>query len=225
MFVKSSGKLIIVMMGIVLSGSVGFGAVLSVDGVVTPADYSTSVVDLDDVGTEDFVSSGSDIDTLYWGVVPGPTFGTNPFDAWYTIGMTVTVPPINTTGDGTGPLSSTSVTLSISQGGTEQYTLSAVMLSGSVSEFYMWDSSTPPPTLIALDATTLDHAVDTGLEIAIHASKFTNLNPTLPFSFDLLFEGGGTNEDDRIVGQIPEPATMSMLIVGSLAFIRRRWRK
>jgi len=213
-------------MGILLSGSVGFGAILNIDGSVDPADYDIAVPDVD-LGTEDFVLSGSDIDTVYWGLVPDVTYHpiTAPLDAWYTFGMTVTVPPINTSGDLTGPPAPTSVRLTLSQGGVEKHSLNAFMFFGNIlGQPLLWDSTTGPPTAIALDASTLKYAVGTGLEIAIRADKF-NLAPNSPFDFDLHFEGGGTNEDDRIQGRIPEPATMSIILVGGLFVLARRRRR
>jgi hypothetical protein len=218
-------------MGIFLSGSVGFGATLSVDGTVTAGDYDIAVTDVD-IGGEQFALSASDIDTLHWGLVPDVTYHpvTNPLAAWYTIGMTVKgpvgSPQINTTGDGTGSFAPTKVHLSLSQGGTERNSLDAFMFFGGfLVPPLMWDTSAATPAAITLDATNLKYAVGTGLEIAIRADKF-NLDPAQPFSFDLHFEGGGENEDDRIQDRIPEPATMSMLLVGGLIpLVRRRRRK
>ena len=214
--VKCSGKLLVTVMGIILSGSVGFGATVTVDGVINAGEYDVSITDFDPVDM-DFKDSASDIEALHFGVT----------GAWLNLGMTVrgplVSPKINTTGDGTGAFAPTSVSLSLSQGGAEKHSIHALMFFGSVLNVSMWDSTTPIPTVIDISALQLK-AVDTGLEIAIHASAFTNLNPLSPFQFDLLFDGGGTNEDDRIQGTVPEPATMSMILIGGLFTLVRRRR-
>ena len=203
-------------MGIILSGSVGFGATVTVDGVINPGEYDISITDFDPAGL-DFEDSGSDIEAFHFGVT----------GVWFNLGMTVrgplASPKINTTGDGTGAFSPTSVSFSLSQGGAEKHSLHALMFFGSVLNVSMWDSTTPTPTVIDISALQLK-AVDTGLEIAIHGGAFTNLNPALPFQFDLLFDGGGQNADDRIQGTIPEPATMSMILIGGLFTLVRRRR-
>ena len=57
-FVKRSGKLLVTVMGIILSGSVGFGATLDVDGDVNPSHYDVAMVDVDG-GGEDFAECDS----------------------------------------------------------------------------------------------------------------------------------------------------------------------
>ena len=215
--VKCSGKLLVTVMGIILSGSVGFGAVLDVDGLVDPADYDISITDVD-IGGEDFEGTGSDIKALHWGMALDVT------GLWTTIGMTVTTPPINTTGDGPSTFPrTTTVYLSIIQSGVEQYAFEARMRDGAVTSFSMWD--VPLGTEVPLTTPTdLRHRVDTGLELAIKASKFTNLNPASPFDFDLVFEGGGRNEDDYMQGTIPEPSTISIIVIGGLFTLVRRRR-
>jgi|GEM_PF-4509008 len=203
---------------------------LNIDGVVNPADYDITVPDAIDTG-KIFLGTNCDIDTLYWGLVPGPGYNpvTNPLDAWYTLGMTVVAPPINTTGDGSagpGAFAPTTVHLSLRQGGTEKNSLDVFMFFGNIlGQPLMWDTTGATPTAITLDASNLKYALGTGLEIAIKADKF-NLNPASPFDFDLHFEAGGENEDDRIQGRIPEPATISMIVIGGLVvLVRRRRRK
>jgi len=186
-----------------------------VDGIVIPAQYDIIKTDID-VGGEDFAGTSSDIDSLYWGVAAD----------WYTVGMTVIAPPINTLGDGTSPFPApTTVRLGISQGGNDLYSINALMFNGQVLSVLMWDLTPVNPAPITLDASTLKYEVNTGLELAVKASKFSNLSPLSPFDFDLHFEGGGENEDDRVQGTIPEPTTMSMLLIGGLAALSRRRRK
>jgi hypothetical protein len=202
-------------MGIVLSSSIGFGATMNVNGTVVPADYDYVFVDMDPVGPPlDFSGTASDIEALYWG----------QDGAWVTFGMTTIGAPINTTGDESSPFThSTTVYLRLIQGGVEQYWLEVSMRSAAVESVRMWD--TPNGVVVPLTAPTdLRHEVGDDLEIAIHAIKFANLTPA-PFAFDLVFEGGGPNQDDGIQGVIPEPATMSMLLVGGLLAVARRRRK
>lgn len=228
-FVKRSVKLLTIVMVTTLVCSVGLGATMDVnsdiDGTVNPADYDIVINDVD-AGGEVFANTGSDIDALYWGVAPGATYPGNQADLWYAVGMTVEAPPINTLGDGTSLIPSpTTVNLGISQGGSNLYTINVLMFGGNVLNVLMLDLAAPGSPMITLDPTTLKHSIDSGLEIAIHASKFTNLSPDSPFDFDLHFEGGGENDDDRIQGRIPEPATMSILLIGGLAVARRRRRR
>ena len=222
--VKCSGKLLVTAMCVVLSCSVGFGATVTVDGDITAADnYDLPFTDNVDVG-EPFLGTDLDIEALHWGVVPGPTYHpvNNPLDAWYHIGMTVKAPPISTS-DGGIP---TAVSLILSQGGVEKHLLYATMYYGGfLGQPVMTDLTTPTPTPIALDASNLKYAVNTGLEIAIKADKF-NLDPASPFDFKLNFGAVGTNRDDEMQGRVPEPATMSMILVGGLfTLVRRRRRK
>jgi len=199
-------------MGIMLSGSVGFGATVTVDGDVEAADnYELSFTDNVDIG-EPFLGTDLDIDTVHWGVTGD----------WYNIGMTVKAPPISTS-DGGIP---TAVSLILSQGGVEKHLLYATMYYGGfLGQPIMTDLTTPTPTPIALDASTLKYAVKTGLEIAIKANKF-NLDPASPFDFTLNFGAVGTDRDDDMQGRIPEPATMSMILVGGVfTLVRRRRRK
>jgi len=220
--VKCSGKLLVTVLGIALFSSVGFGAVLDVDGNVNTAHYDITFTDTDIPG-EPFAGTGLDIDTVSWGVAPGAS----PADSWYTLGMTVVAPPINTTGDGSlGPLSRTSAVLTLSQGGSDKYLIQATMLAGTVLDVLMVDISGPTPAIVPLTAPTdLQYKVDNGLELAIKASKFANLSPVSPFDFNLLFEGGGIIRDDIITGRVPEPATMSMLAVGGLIGLARRRKR
>ena len=213
--VKCSEKLLVTVIGVILSGSVGFGAVLNVDGLINPADYEESVIDVD-AGGVDFALTGLDIDTVYWGVAGDVT------GVWYTLGMTVTVPPINTTGDVTAPYPTpTNVHLSLEQGGVEKYWFEATMFSGNVINFIAWDSIATAP--ITLDPANIKYAVDTGLEVAIKVNQLPNLAPA-PFQFGLVFEGGGEHGDDRVDGTIPEPSTISMIVVGGLLTVVRRRR-
>ena len=221
--VKCSRRLLVTVMGMFLSCSVGFGAILDVDGTVTPADYDEHFIDVD-IGGEDFAGTGCDIEAVHWGLAGDVT------GIWYTLGMSVIAPPINTTGDGTSSFTrSTTVYLSLIQGGVEQYSFEVRMRAGAVTGVNMWD--VPAGTEVPLNAdplnppTDLKYAVADGLEIAVKNTKFTNLSPSSPFSFDLLFEGGGRNEDDEIRGTVPEPATMSMLVIGGLFMLVRRRRK
>ncbi len=218
---KCSGKLFVTVMGIALLSSVGFGAVLDVNGIVDPAHYEFSYTDSDIPG-EPFAGTGLDIDTVHWGAVPSPLA-----PEWFTLGMTVANSQINTTGDGTmGPFSRTSVVVNLSQGGSDKYMIQATLLAGTVQSVLMLDVSGPAPTVVPLsEPTDLRYAVDTGFEIAIKASKFANLSPASPFDFALLFDGGGTDRDDIIKGRVPEPATMSMLMIGGFAALARRRRK
>jgi hypothetical protein len=217
--------MLVAVLGIALFSSVGLGAILDVDGNINPAHYDTVVVDIGDPAGADFAGSGSDIEAVYWGLATGPDILTDPTDVWYTLGMTVAAPPINTTGDGTSPFPApTSVRLGLSQGGTNLYMIDATMYFGNVINVIMLDLSTPTPTPITLDPTTLKYKVDSGLEMAIRANQFLNLSPAT-FDFDLLFEGGGEDRDDRIAGSIPEPATMSMLMIGGLVALARRRKR
>jgi len=206
-------------MGIFLSSSVGLGTPLDeVNGVIDGGDsYVWPVTDVAEPGKV-FFNSGLDIDALYWGaIVDG--------GIWYTIGMTVTAPPINTTGDGMGipPIPTmTTVKLSLSQLGVDQYLLQASMFADTVVGVYVIDRVTN--TLVTVNPADIKYKVDTGLEIAIKQSYFSNLAPLTPFDFRLDFDGGGTNEDDSLQGRVPEPATMSMLVIGGLVTLVRRRR-
>lgn len=205
-------------MGIFLSSSIGFGATMNVDGTVDAGEYDIVSTD-SDVGTEQFIpGGGSDIDTVSWGYDPATGF--------YHIAMKVKG-PINTTGDGTSVFPSpTTVSLGLSQGGTPKFSLSAMMFDEKVINFRMWDVSGATPADVPLTKDlNLKYAVGPmALEIAIHGDKFAGLIAN-PFDFDLHFEGGGENEDDRIQGEVPEPTTMSMLLIGGLCAMKRRRRK
>jgi len=217
---------------VALSSTVGFGAMLNVDGIVNPADYDEIVSDLNDIGTEHYVLTGSDIKDLHWGWAWDPGHPGDPDEAWYTLGMRVEVPPINTTGDETLPFPTvTTFQLGIVQGGIQRYSFNAMMFYSSVVNVTMleYDALGQNPVPVALDATTLKHAVDitanpnAGLEIAVKANKFTNLTIN-PFDVVGLFEGGGENEDDIIMGRVPEPTTVSMVVLGGLLVLVRRRR-
>jgi len=232
--VKHSGKLLVTVMGIILSSSVAVGTPVVVDGVISALEeYDEFVTDTNDIGSEDFVDSASDIDTLHWAAVKGPGFiGGDLTDVWATFGMTVRgplgSPKINTTGDGTyTSVRTTTVNLNLmDSGGTEQYAFEARMRNGVVSDFTMWDGAgNEIPLNIPGGDLNLKYAVDTGLEIAIKVNMLPNLSPASPFDFDLLFEGGGRNDDDDMQGTIPEPATMSILLIGGLVALVRRRRK
>lgn len=212
--------MLVAVLGIALSSSVGFGAVLDVDGNITAAHYDFSYTDSDIAG-EPFAGTGLDIDTVHFGAVPSPLA-----PEWFTLGMTVANSSINTTGDGTmGPFSRTSIVVNLSQGQTT-FMIQATLLAGTVQDVLMLDTSGPAPTFVPLsEPTDIRYAVDTGFEIAIKTSKFTNFSPASPFDFVLLFEGGGTDRDDIISGRVPEPATMSILMIGGLVLARRRKRK
>ena len=227
--VKSSGKLLVTVLAVALSGSIGFGAALNVDGTIDAADdYDFVTVDDDGPTPQDYTGSSSDIAAVHWGQAPGASFPTDPDDVWYTIGMSTVTAPLNTLGDGTNFFpSETNVQLGIKDmGGTPLYAMSVTMYNGSVKDdsFTMWNLSTPTPTLVTLDSSTLKHAVGNSLEIAVHRSAFTNLLPA-PFEFSLFFEGGGVNADDIITGVVPEPATMSILAIGGLFLARRRRKR
>lgn len=202
-------------MGIVLSGSIGFGAVMNVDGVVDPADYDMEFTDVDP-GIMEFTGSASDIKALHWGIAADIS------GVWYTIGLTTVDTPINTTGDGTGPFSPTKVHLSLEQNGVEKYWFEAHMFFGNVIGFIAWDSNAAAP--ITLDPADIKYKVDSGLEVAIKTNQLPNLAPT-PFKFDLVFEGGGQNQDDHIADTIPEPSTMAMIAIGGLVAVARRRRR
>ncbi|MCP4378266.1 MAG: PEP-CTERM sorting domain-containing protein [bacterium] len=227
--VKCSGKILVAVLGVFLSGSVCFGAYLNVDGTINAADAYDKVVNDNDPVPSDFTGSGSDIKALHFGVALGPTHATDPTDVWYTFGMTVVgpspTPQINTTGDGTGASAPTSARFSIKQGGSDKYMIHVTMFYGNVLNVTMWNTSTATPTQVPLNSQNLKYKINAGLELAIQRKVFTNLAKASPFDFKLLFEGGGQNKDDVLDGQIPEPATMSMLLVGSIVFIRRRRRK
>jgi len=232
--VKRSEQIFVLVLVIALSGSAGFGAMLSnIDGLVNPDEYYAIVPDHDDLGTEAFVLTGSDIKDLYWGLVPDPMYPTDPDEAWYTLGMTVTAPPINTSGDGTLPFPTvTTFQLGIVQGGIQRYSFNVMMFYGNVVNLTMleYDAAGLNPAPVVLDANTLQHAVDIsgnpigGLEIAIKSNKFTNLAES-PFDVAGLFEGGGMDEDDVIAGRVPEPSTVSMIVLGGLLMLARRRRR
>jgi hypothetical protein len=226
--VKCSGRILVAVLGVLLSGSVGFGAYLNVDGTIDAADAYDKVVNDVDPAATDFTGSGSDIKALHFGVAKEPANSTDPADVWYTFGMTVVgpspTPRINTTGDGTGASAPTSVRMGISQGSVK-YMVHTTMFYGSVLNVTMWDTSGPTPTQVPLNSQNLKYKVNAGLELAIKRNVFTNLAKASLFDINLLFEGGGQNKDDDLEGQVPEPATMSMLLVGGIAFIRRRRRK
>lgn len=214
---KCSRKLLAVVLGIALSGSIGFGAPLDeVNGIINGADnYLLTVTDAPDVG-EPFEGTGLDIHALHWGAI-------DDGGLWYTIGMTVTGPPINTIGDGSGTPPSptmTNVQLNLRDGGVDKYLLQATMFGNTVLGVYMIDRVTSNP--VAIDPADIKYKVDTGLEIAIKQSYFANLSPAGPFDFKLDFGGGGTDADDNL---IPEPATMSILMIGGLCTLARRRRK
>jgi len=213
--------MLVAVLGIALSSSVGLGAVLDIDGNVDPAHYDFAYTDVDIVG-EPFDGTGLDIDTVHFGAVPSVLA-----PEWFTVGMTVANSSINTTGDGTmGPFSRTSVVINLSQGGQDKYMIQATLLAGTVQDVLMLDTSGPAPALVPLiEPTDLRYAVDTGFEIAIKATKFANLSPASPFDFVLLFEGGGTDRDDIIKGKVPEPATMSILMIGGLIGLARRRKR
>ncbi|NQU37610.1 MAG: PEP-CTERM sorting domain-containing protein [Actinobacteria bacterium] len=212
--------MLVAVLGIALSSSVGFGAILDVDGNITPADYDFSYTDSDIAG-EPFAGTGLDIDTVHFGAVPSPLA-----PEWFTLGMTVANSSINTTGDGTmGPFSRTSIVVNLSQGQTT-FMIQATLLAGTVQDVLMLDTSGPAPAFVPLsEPTDLRYAVGTGFEIAIKTSKFTNFSPASPFDFAILFEGGGTDRDDIISGKVPEPATMTFLALGGLAVLRKRRKK
>ncbi len=210
--VKYPGKLFVVVLGIMLSGSVGFGAMMNVNGEIDPVDeYDVSVMD---TAGESF-ATGLDIGAFYWG----------EDGDWYTIGMTVTDPPINTTGDGTyTSIRTTTVFLSLLQGvGGEKHAFEVRMRDGKVADFTMWDAVGDEINLTK--DINLKYAIGNGLEFAVKKSAFENFDPASPFNFDLLFEGGGRNDDDDMQGTIPEPSTISLIVVGGLFTIVRRRRK
>jgi hypothetical protein len=230
--VKSSGKLLVTVLAVALSSSIGFGAALNVDGTIDAVgaadNYDWVSIDDDGPTPQDYTGSSSDIAAVHWGQAPGATFPTDPTDVWYTMGMSTVTAPLNTLGDGTNFFpTQTNVQLGIRQGGVALYAMSITMFNGSVKDgsVTMWDLSTnPTPTPVTLDSSTLKYAVGNSLEIAVHRSAFANLLPA-QFDFSLMFEGGGTNADDSITDVVPEPATMSLLAVGGLFLARRRRKR
>jgi len=230
---KCSSSILAFALVIALSNTIGFGAILNVDGIINGlAEYDEVVDDIADIGT-DYYLTGSDIKDLHWGWAWDPQHPQNPAESWYTLGMRVEVPPINTTGDGTLPFPTvTTFQLGIVQGGIQRYSFNAMMFFGNVVNVSMleYDINGLNPVPVALDANSLQHAVhisgdpDGGLELAVKASKFTNLTVD-PFDVTGLFEGGGEDEDDIIMGRVPEPTTVSMIVLGGMAVLARRRRK
>jgi hypothetical protein len=220
--VKHSKKMLVVVLGIALSSSIGFGTVADIDDIITPVDQQ-EFTDPGDTG-KDYYNSGSDINKMYWGWAPGANYSSsNLTDEWYTFKMT-TVQPINTTGEIPIPGFNveTTVSLHLSQG-NPLYSLEASMRDGAVTGVNMWDIPEAKP--VPLNAPTdLRYKVDTGLEISIHGTRFSHLSKA-PFDYYLLFEGGGRHQDDEIQGTVPEPATMSMLMIGGLVTLARRRKR
>lgn len=213
------------------------------DGDVNPGEYGVAVPDTyvfgapDETGM-DYFNSGLDIDSahfdsdaskLYFGVSTKDTFMPDGSPASYT-GQTAvnmafyeTMPDL-TASPAASPLWYANLVLSAT--GVEQAVLvqypagepkvTIDLLSGlkKVGAVYSFDTSIPSKFVSKFNQ---------GLEISLDMSLLV-VDPTTAPYFSMQLDDLGGWEDDQMIGQIPEPATLGLLAVGAVLILRRRRR-
>ena len=192
-------------LGVLLSCSVGSGAMLDVNGEIDPSSGYGMVV-MDTAG-ESFVAN-VDIEASHRDEDGGR----------YTVGTIVADLPISAIGvlspeapseklterphwesfsflsSNDDPLELTRERFlrqpsSLTRDGDEVYSFEVTMYDGEVDGFVMRDTAEGAKVALALLA-DLKYAADTGPDSAIKTNRFTNLTPASPFDLALLFAGG-----------------------------------
>lgn len=189
-----------------------------IDGKIQAGDGYTLVKT--DTPGETGYAPGLDIDKLQFA-----------FDANYMyLGLTVTQPPLSL--NGSGPNYSvdqaTVFVFNMYNGDGSLYRKLRVYMTAPddiTAALYTSNKGSAVPIWTASNLNTDYLAVspDTtygGLEIKIPKTDLVNMPATVSFWAQL--DDTGVYADDEISGTIPEPVTLSMLVLGGLAMLRRR---
>ncbi len=187
--------------------STGFSAPMMLTGNPAEADYDIVVRD---EANEPDLALHLDIDRLLLSDDPG----NGPADRYY-LGLTVNDPDISRTGGPTSFLGRTVLDcLFLGDGGSVLHELSVVI---TVDNVYAYVDG------MLLDATDYEVAIDSGLEIAFPKDTLPNMVGADTFTLLAQLDDTGMATDDQVLAfGIPEPATLSLLVMGGLMLVRRR---
>ncbi len=180
----------------------------NVDGIVNPGEYTLAITD--DAG-ETAYQGNLDIDAVYF-------FADN---VAYYLGMTVTDGPVSTTGSIFSMMGQT-VLFSLfyaDEALTQPLYRILTSMQGSSAALMLQQYTGSFWQQVPLGNQYL-LGIDDGIELAVP----TWAMPALAggFYYRAQLDDSGPDADDNITGFVPEPATLSLLALGSLALTRRR---
>ena len=207
-----------ILLTVVACGVAGFASSVwaspIVNGNVGGGEYPVVLSDTTLENTEQFFNSGLDIKALHF----------DNSGSSYWMGLEVVIAPIDTNGDPTSFMFRTIFDLIFfDNSGTTPSYLVAVDMGGVTPTvgLAVWSGFGWTPVVLA--SGDFDVSVANGLELRIAQSKMGGLaaNPYVRSQLD----GTGSWDDDQLVGVIPEPATMAMLVLGGAGlFLAKRRR-
>ncbi len=131
-------------------------------------------------------------------------------DDWFYMGLE-TFEPISTTGSSSSVFGRVGVYMTLADG--LEHSVELVIEDATVIRVLFDDVALSPAEYLV--------GIGDGIELAL-ASSLINMDT---FAFIVQLDDFGTQSDDQIIGQavgIPEPTTLAVLSLGTLALIRRR---
>lgn len=197
---------------VAVSASMAFAGV-NVDGVIDGNDaYDFKFDDAGDSGAELFAGTGLDIESFFLG-------WDQTASSYYLALTAANGQALDTDGDGSMPFARPSLVQVYILQANSQHVLEVELFNDAVVSTEL---NFAPMLTGQYQAAVNGAGAVSALEVSIKDSALIGFDPNASTEFYVVFDGKGGWSDDVLQAHLPEPATMSVVLMGGMGFLLRR---